>query len=360
MCTPPTATMLSGIEINKELARRYERWLIVQHYAESTSVMYKRAVRHFLEFMGRTLVTRATHFDIREYLVRAAQRGYVTFTLKGELHALRVFFDFLNMGRLVGWVAPRLVRIRKCHSRVPQVLTELQIKRLLEATQNKRELALIELLYGTGCRTGELTSMKIEDVDFVAKRIRVTGKRGTRFIVFGEPASKALHSYLGKRRTGFLFTDGRPFQRLRVHTRGLGGWICRWKEYDEDGKLVRIRNGFLGNKKHPTYDEAVAKFKKMAWSSRLKRPTGLRPLKPDSISQAVRNIGVRAGVRVTPYMLRHSFATHLLDHGADIRVIQELLGHSRLNSTQVYTQVSRVKLMDTFLRCHPRGHVVRG
>jgi site-specific recombinase XerD len=98
----------------------------------------------------------------------------------------------------------------------------------------------------------------------------------------------------------------------------------------------------------------------MTRSLRLRRPIGLRPLRPDSICQAVRVIGVRAGIKVTPYTLRHSFATHLLDHGADIRVIQELLGHSRLNSTQVYTQVSKVKLVDTFLRCHPRGRADRG
>ena len=359
MCTPPPSAMFSGLELNKELARRYERWLIAQHYSESTRVVYTRSVRHFSEFMGRTAVTRATHFDIREYLVEAAQKGYVPFTLKHELHALRVFFDFLNMGGLVRWVAPRLVRIRHAGSRVPRVLTETQIRKLLEATRNKREHALIEVFYGTGCRTGELTTMKVEDVDFTAKRIRVMGKSGTRFIVFGGPASKALRSYLGKRQSGFLFTDGKPFQRLRVYASSFGGWRCRWKEYDEKGKVATIRNGFVGHKKHRTYAEALARFREMTRSSKLKRPIGLRPLSPDSISQAVRNIGVRVGIKVTPYMLRHSFATHLLDHGADIRVIQELLGHSRLNSTQIYTQVSKVKLMDTFLRCHPRGQEVR-
>jgi site-specific recombinase XerD len=351
--------MPSGIEINKELARRYDRWLTVQHYAASTRYVYSRIIRRFSEFMGRTIVTKTTHFDVREYLVTAAQRGYLPFTLSHELHALRVFFDFLNMGGLVSWVAPRFVKIRHAHSRVPKVLTEIQVRKLLEATQNKRELAIIEVLYGTGCRTGELASMRIEDVDFAAKRIRVTGKTGTRFVIFGEPASKALRSYLGKRQTGFLFASGKPYQRLRLHVTTSGGWACRWKEYDADGHVVRTKYGFLGHKNYPTYGEAFAGFRKMTRSLRLERPIGLRPLSPDSICQAVRVIGVRAGVKVTPYTLRHSFATHLLDHGADIRVIQELMGHSRLNSTQVYTRVSKVKLVDTFLRCHPRGRVER-
>lgn len=351
--------MSSGIEINRELARRYTRWLTVQHYATSTKYVYSRIIRRFLEFMGRTIVTKATHFDIREYLVTAAQRGYLPFTLNHELHALRIFFDFLNMGGLVAWVAPRFVTIRHAHRRIPKVLTEIQIQKLLEATRNKRELAIIEVLYGTGCRTGELTSMRIEDVDFAAKRIRVTGKTGTRFVIFGLPAARALRSYLGKRQAGFLFASGKPYQRVRLHVTSGGGWACKWKEYDANGKVTRLRYGFLGHKQYPTYGEALAGFKKMTCSLRLRRPIGLRPLNTDSICQTVRTIGVRAGVKATPYMLRHSFATHLLDHGADIRVIQELLGHSRLNSTQVYTQVSKVKLVDTFLRCHPRGRVER-
>jgi integrase/recombinase XerC len=347
--------MLSATQFNQDLVERYERWLTVQHYSPETRRVYVRTVKDFSRFMSLKAVTRATHLDIKEFLVLASQRGHITYTLKHELHALRVFFDFLNMGGLVPWVAPRFVKIRSPKPRLPHVLSETQIRALLEAAINSRERALIEVLYGTGARPGEIATMRVEDVDFSAGRIRVSGKSGIRFILFGTPVAKAIRQYLAGRKEGYLFTEGRPRQHICVYTAASGGWRCRWKEYDESGRVKRTRNAFVGYKEHLTKAAAAAKFKRIAKSRNLLRPTGKRPLRADSISRAIRNIGARIGIRVTPYFLRHSYATHMLDRGADIRVIQELLGHGRLTSTQVYTHVSNTALVWTFMHCHPRS-----
>lgn len=347
--------MLSPTKLNGELLGRYERWLTVQRYSLETRRNYARTVKDFSRFMSRRPVTNANHFDVREFLVMASRRGHVTYTLKHELHALRIFFDFLNMGGLVPWVAPRFVRIRSPRPRMPHVLSEAQIGSLLEAASNPRERALVEVLYGTGARPGEISTMRVEEIDFGAGRIRVIGKGGTRFILFGKPASKAIRRYLSGRTSGFLFTEGRPRQPLCVYSAASGGWRCRWKEYDDSGRIKRIRSAFVGYREHLTKAAALAKFRRIAKTSNLLRPTGRLPLRSDSISRAARNIAARIGLRVTPYFLRHSYATHMLDHGADIRVIQELLGHGRLSSTQVYTHVSKAALTDTFIRCHPRS-----
>jgi site-specific recombinase XerD len=225
--------MLSSIELNRELARRYERWLTVQRYSSETRRVYVRTVKDFSQYMNRRAVTNANHFDVREFLVTASQKGHATYTLKHELHALRIFFDFLNMGGLVPWVAPRFVKIQSPHPRMPHVLSEAQVRNLLEAASNPRERALVEVLYGTGARPGEISTMRVEDIDFNVGRIRVTGKGGTRFILFGKPASKAIRQYPSGRRSGFLFAEGRPRQRICVYLAASGGWRCRWKEYDD-------------------------------------------------------------------------------------------------------------------------------
>ena len=168
--------MLSGAALNEELAARYARWLIVQNYSAGTRDIYCRSVRHFTTFMGSTIVTQSGHFDVREFLAARAMTKPPSTNLRNELYALRVYFDFLNMGGLVKSVIPRFVNVRRHPPRNPLVLTEEQIHRLLAASKNPRERALIEILYGSGCRTGEARTMRVEDLDLAALRIRVTGR----------------------------------------------------------------------------------------------------------------------------------------------------------------------------------------
>ena len=107
--------------LNLELIKRYHRWLDVQEYSFETKRFYTRVASCFSRYMGRASVVRANHFDIRDFLASVAKQGHIRFTLKHELHALRVFFDFLNMGGLVPWVAPRFVKIRAPIPRGPSI-----------------------------------------------------------------------------------------------------------------------------------------------------------------------------------------------------------------------------------------------
>jgi site-specific recombinase XerD len=344
---------VDGSALNLELVKRYQRWLVVQEYSSETKRFYTRVASSFCQYMGRASVVGANHFDVRDFLASGARRGHIRFTLKHELHALRIFFDFLNMGGLVPWVAPRFVKIRRPIPRVPRYLSEQQVRRIFDAARNPRERALVELLYGSGIRPGELVSIRIEDIDFTAKRILVHGKRGTRYVLFGGSAARALRTYLGSRSTGFAFADGRPAQQICTYPGVTGGWRCRWKVYDDRGRFVRHQSAFIGEKCKLDRARALSRFKRIAKASDLSRKPGLRQLTPDSITNTLKQIGARVGIPLSPYRLRHSFATHMLDHGADIRVIQELLGHGRISSTQVYAQVSKENLVGTFRRCHP-------
>ncbi len=346
--------MNSNLAFNEDLAARFTRWLVVQRYSPCVRYRYPRTVRQFSNFLSPKRILKANHLDVQEFLAKSASQGLSPKTLRSELHALRLFFDFLNLGGLVKWVPPRIVKLRTLPRQIPRFLTQHELSSVLGAAATKHERALVEVLYGTGCRTGELCSMRVENIDFVERRIPVTGKLGRRVLMFTGTAARALRTYVGSRRTGYVFVEQKPVQRIRPQ-RGIGGqWQCRWKIYDEAGRHVLTKTGFIGTKEHRNYRQAVAHFSQMAKNDRLIRPLGVRPLTGSAIQRVIQTIGLRVGIRVNPYAFRHTFATHLLDNGADLRIIQELLGHSSIRSTQVYTHVSKKQIQRAFDQYHPR------
>lgn len=341
--------------LNVDLASRYAKWLVAQKYAASTRSQYCLAVQEYSKFLCNKPLTKSTHFDVQEFIADRAKLGRSARTLRSLLYSLRIFFDFLNLGGLIAWTPPRMIRPRRLEPRVPRVLTREQINRLFAGTRTRFERAILETLYGTGCRAGELRSMRIEDIDFVRRRIRVQGKVGDRFVNFTSRVLHSLRSYIGGRRSGYLFIENRPLQQiLPVQTRS-GAWRCRWRIFDENGKVAGFRGGFVKASENLTYLQAVIHFAQLASGDRIHRPQGVYPISLALIDRTVRQVGVRVGLKVFPYRLRHSFATHFLDKGADIRVIQQLMGHRDIRCTQIYTHVSRELVDQTFRRYHPRA-----
>lgn len=201
-----------------------------------------------------------------------AAEGMSQKTIRGELYALRVFFDFLNLGGLVKRVPPRMLNLRPRH--IPKVLTQEELRRVLAAARTKHERALPEVFYGTGFRTRELCSMRVEDIAFDERRIRVRGKGGARFIMFTRTVAKALRAYLGDRRTGYAFVDQKPPQRIRPQRGRYGQWQCHWKIYDDAGNHVLTKSGFNGGRPQCNYRQAVFYFSELAKDDSLRRPVG--------------------------------------------------------------------------------------
>lgn len=346
---------MNSRELNTELTSRFTRWLFALNYSRVTQDSYPRTARNFAAFMGPKSVLKATHFDVQEFLAQVAAKSHAVRFVRHELYALRVFFDFLNLGGLVKWAPPRLVTLRRIERQVPPVLTKEQVDRVLGAACNPHERALVEVLYGTGCRTGEVRLMRIEDIDYHYRRIRVSGKVGVRVVLFNQPVARALRNLIGKRKSGFVFVEQRAQQRLRFRATPRGEWHCAWKVYDQEGHCVALRRKYIGARKKMNRFQAQRHFEELAKGDNLIRPLGVRPVAISAIQKAVRKIGLRVGLlRLNPYAFRHAFATHLLDNGANLRVIQELLGHRSIRSTEVYTHVSKRQLQQTFAEYHPR------
>jgi site-specific recombinase XerD len=140
--------------------------------------------------MASKSVVDTNHFDIQEFLANSAAQGVTLKAVHGELYALRVFFDFLNLGGLIKFVPSRLINLRPLPRRCPKILTKRQIDSVFRTARTKHEKAVIETLYGTGCRTGELRTMRIENIDFDARTILVSGKTGRR--LSSHPSSRGL------------------------------------------------------------------------------------------------------------------------------------------------------------------------
>ena len=250
------------------------------------------------------------HITIREWLSSLHTAHKKKTSIARKLAALRTFFQFLvregeleqNPAKLVA--TPRLEKKLPVHLSIEDAVRFIETPDL-ESDLGKRDRAILELLYATGVRVAELTKLNLHDIDFRNKLLRVTGKRRKQRIVpFGDPALQALKNYLDVRESFLLQAPlaERDSQALVLNYQG-----------------TRITTRSVGR--------MVEKY----------------------ISQC-------AGIHdISPHALRHSFATHLLDSGADLRDIQELLGHARLSSTQIYTHVSMEKLIEVYDKAHPKA-----
>lgn len=346
---------LPPLELNRELSARFGRWLGVQGYIPDTKRQYLVSVLSFCEFLGNIPATEATHLDIRDFLAFVAQRGLKRASIHRVMYALRCFFDFLNLGGMINWAPPRFIHLRRIERRAPRILSEKQIRALLAATQNLQERAVLEVFYGTGARAGELRSMRVEDVDLATRRIRVTGKSGPRFVLFPISISNCLRKYIGKRRNGFLFVNRLPAQEVKLSQKQNGIWRSYYYKYDPKVGRTRRLYWYLHESKCLTYKQALKRVQREMPKSVRSIPVGQKPLGKVTLRYIVRRVGVRIGIHVNPFILRHTFATHLLDHGADIRMIQKMLGHVSVGSTQAYTFVSMKQVQKVLEKCHPRN-----
>jgi len=347
--------MSSSREFNADLASRFGRWLRVQEYTANTNRHYLASVASLCQFLADIPATEATHLDIRDFLASVAQKGVKRATIWRAMSALRCFFDFLNMGGLINWSPPRFIRLPRVKRTVPRVLTEKQISLLLSGAGNLFERTMIEILYGTGARAGEVRNMRVEDVDLEARRIRVLGKCGYRYVLFPRGISGCLRRYIGKRRAGYLFVSRSRPRRLNLFLAPNGAWRSYYYKYDPAIKRSHRVHWYVSKKEGLTYDQALRRLRRHIPKTIRDVPIGKKPLGCVTVRLVVMRVGLKAGIHVNPQLLRHTFATHLLDRGADIRMIQKMLGHISVGTTQCYTHVSMNQVQKVLEKCHPRN-----
>jgi site-specific recombinase XerD len=348
--------MRSCASFNQKLAKRWEQWMVVQHYSVGTQYVYKQTLRLFVTFLGDKSITDVTHLDVRRFLLRLSEDGVSLICARKHLVSLRRFYDFLNLGGLVTYVAPRLVAIRQTARRIPPHLSEEEIRRLISASRTLREKAMLECFYATGCRITELRCMQVQDVDLNARNARITGKYGkSRVVLLTRSAAEALRNYIAERKVGYVFQQDYPVPTGTFATSG-GVWVARWHDHANKTPGYTYTSKYLGACSRVSRERAKAKFDELIAGVCLARPKRDAPLTSTSVGNILRRVARYAGIkRATAHMLRHSFATHLYENGADLMVIQTLLGHVELQTTAHYARSSAFKLIETFDRCHPLG-----
>lgn len=286
----------------------YDRDLRARGSAERTRRAYGVDLGGFVEWVGPQGLgpTEVRHRDVRRYAAGLSTAGAAPATVARKLAAIRGLYGFLVRTERAGSNPAELVSSPKRAEKLPKVLSTAEMRLLLEripaATPLElRDRAMLELAYSCGLRCEEIVNLDEDSVDFEAEQVRVLGKGSKeRILPIGEPAQRALERYLQKGRRA-LATEPRE------------------------------RALFL------------SKSGRRLSNSDITRRLGLW----------TREAALAGGV--SPHSLRHSFATHLLEGGADLRTIQELLGHASISTTQVYTRVDAARLRDTYAASHPRA-----
>jgi len=292
----------------QEIFNRYINHLQAERNASAYTVRnYKADLLDFFYFLKEKKVTTLNEVDrhvLRDYLAHLVGRGIVKGSIARKLSAIRSFYRYLVREKIIEANPIKTVSSPKLDKRLPSFLTLAEVKKLLEAPdlstpQGLRDRALLELLYASGLRVSELTSLELGQINLDSNEIRVWGKGSKERVgLMGLPAAEALKVYL---------EQGRP--KLLTAKRSNAIFLTRYGQRLPERGVQKI----------------LEKYASLA---------GLKK-------------------RVHPHMLRHTFATHLLDGGADLRVVQELLGHERLSSTQIYTHVTKKQAKKVYLAAHP-------
>jgi site-specific recombinase XerD len=343
----------SAAQVNREMAARFRKWLTAQNYLRSTVQKYGGFADAFCDYIKTKPLREVVPLDISDFITSNLPSRWTDTLVNDRLACLRSFFDFLYLGGAVSSIPARSIRTRKVQRKLPRVFTQRQIRRLLIKTKGSRDRALLELLYGTGCRMIEVRNMRIEDIDFGARKIIVRGKRKERMVYFGPPAARAIKRHMGKRKAGFLFRVQYRQQKGHIHPTSRT-WVGHYAIY-EDGKRIK-KSKYLGMLNKMTRSQAEVELRQHLKGVNLTRPVPDKPICQHTAWKILTLAARRVGLRFLPArMLRHSFATHLWENGADLRVIQELLGHSFLTSTEIYVRISNRAVATTYKRVHPRG-----
>ena len=268
---------------------------------------------HWLCDRGITKADAITARDIEEFVAAQSHDGVSAGSLARRLASIHMFHRFMQSERLTSNDVSQTIKPPKSAQTLPDVLTVDEVSALLQAAANDdadsaasmRDGALLEFMYATGCRVSEAVGLNLNDIDYEAHVVRLTGKGSKqRLMPFGTYAAQALHTYL---------TQGRP-------------------ELENRAKGEHERTAVFLNKR----------------GKRLSR---------QSVWEIIKHAGALAGIDkpLHPHILRHSFATHMLQGGADVRTVQELLGHASVKTTQIYTHVSPDSLIETYITSHPRA-----
>jgi site-specific recombinase XerD len=270
---------------------------------------------------------------VRRYIAHLSDRGAAPSTTARKLAALRALFASQREHGRIAQNPADLVSTPRRPSRLPRVLSAREAGRLLDGIPvgsplEIRDRAMFELAYGCGLRAEELVSLKTADVDHDGEQLRVEGKgRKTRFLPVGEPAMAAVRLYLERARPALTSPPAPQAESRRPAE--VAAPAVSMRPTATDALLLSKTGRALGT--------SDVRRRLRTWVAR------------------VGASGDRAGGGVSPHALRHSFATHLLDGGADLRSIQELLGHASVSSTQIYTRVESARLRSAYARSHPRA-----
>lgn len=279
------------------------------HLAENTVAAYRRDLRRFFEWLAGRSIPELTIRDLADYAVWLHDKNLAPASIARHLVSLKVFFRYLQLEGVLKDNLAELLGNQKLWERVPKVLNQDQINRLFASPVRtdpfwRRDRAMLELLYATGCRASEMANLRLRDVHLTEGYCLCRGKGDKeRVVPLGARAAEALQAYL-------------------EHERSV--LVTRARVTPLDWVLLSYRG---------------------------------RRLRRERIWELLKRYALRVGVpaEVSPHTLRHSFATHMLAGGADLRQVQEMLGHASIATTQIYTHVDAERLKAVHRKFHPRG-----
>ncbi len=290
----------------------FYRYLEVERgYSKKTITAYQRDFDDFQVFLnesGNGDYLKLDHRDVRVYLAFLNEREYSRNTISRKIASLRAFYQFLLREQVIAENPFTYVHLKKKNAKLPRFFYEKEMAALFDAVAGdeplqQRNRALLEVLYGSGLRVAECAGLKLTDIDWSGGVLLVLGKGNKeRYVPFSEHAEEAMKRYL---------TDGR--RQLTA------------KQENECPQL------FVNNQGKPLTTRGIEYI----------------------LDQIIKKSSLDS--QIHPHMLRHTFATHLLNNGADMRTVQELLGHVNLSSTQIYAHVTKESLQKNYRHFHPRA-----
>jgi integrase/recombinase XerC len=280
---------------------KYIRYLeIEKNSSVHTLLNYRKDLDEFKKFLGESSIGSVDYLTLRKFLSVLREKNLKSRSIARKLSSLRSFFKFLNREGFLHNDPTRLILSPKQERHLPIFLTEGEVTKLVESPDpaepfGLRDRAILETFYSTGMRVSEIRSLNLEHIDFFSQAVRVMGKgKKERLVPIGDKALRAIREYIAQRKQ----------QQQAVFL-------------NKNGARLTER--------------------------------GLRVI----LDKHIHRTALKENI--SPHSLRHSFATHLLDRGADLRSVQELLGHANLSTTQVYTHLTTEKLKSIYEKAHPRA-----